>query len=58
MSLIKQMYLVMKAGDLIATRNIAERRELQAINVNSLMGVDYSSSNMNISDNHAVVIQN
>ncbi len=42
----------------INTSNIAQRRESNTLNINSLMGVDYSSSNINISDNHAVEINN
>lgn len=37
---------------------IAESRDLETLSVGALMGVDFSSSNLNITDNHASAIQN
>ena len=49
---------VSKKSKYIYSNKIASKRNIQSLSVDNLMGVDYSSSMLNIQDNHAYDIKN
>lgn len=49
---------VSKKSKYIYSNKVASKRNIQSLSVDNLMGVDYSSSMLNIQDNHAYDIKN